>query len=95
MVEVTPTVTATDNVDPKPVVELVGVQVDQAEDGQGDGHTADDVQISSDGRIFVRAERSATGGSRTYTITYRAKDAAGNTGFASATVIVPKNAPDS
>lgn len=91
MVDVTPTVTATDDQDPNPVVRFVGVQVSQPDDGQGDGNTADDVQITSNGRILVRAERSATEGDRTYTITYRATDASGNTGFGSATVVVPKS----
>ena len=90
MVEVTPTVSATDNADPDPAVTLVGVEVNQPEDGQGDGHTSDDVEITSDGRIFVRAERSATDGPRIYTITYSATDQPGNTGFGSATVVIPR-----
>jgi hypothetical protein len=49
------------------------------------------VQVTADGRIFVRAERSASQGPRVYTITYRATDKAGNTGFASADVTVPRN----
>jgi von Willebrand factor type A domain len=92
MVQVTPTVTATDNADPNPTVALVGVEVSQPDDGQGDGHTADDVQITADGQVFVRAERSATDGPRVYTITYRATDQAGNVGFGSATVTVPRDA---
>jgi hypothetical protein len=91
MVEVTPTVTATDNEDPNPVVKLVGVEVSQPDDGQGDGNTSGDVQVTADGRIFVRAERSATEGARTYTITYRATDRSGNNGFGSATVVVPRS----
>jgi hypothetical protein len=91
MVEVTPTVTATDNEDPSPVVHLVGVTVSQPDDGQGDGSTSNDIVVTSDGRVFVRAERSATEGARTYTITYRATDRSGNTGFGSATVVVPKD----
>ncbi|HEX8096121.1 MAG TPA: hypothetical protein VF542_20035, partial [Jatrophihabitans sp.] len=91
MVEVTPTVTATDNEDPNPVVKLVGVEVSQPDDGQGDGNTSDDVQVTADGRVFVRAERSATDGARIYTITYRATDRSGNIGFGSATVLVPKD----
>ncbi|MDQ1745552.1 MAG: hypothetical protein QOE23_3891, partial [Pseudonocardiales bacterium] len=90
-VEVTPTVSATDNADSNPVVTLVGVQVDQPDDGQGDGDTVGDVEVTTDGRILVRAERSATNGARAYTITYKARDRSGNVGFGSATVVVPKD----
>ena len=91
MIAITPTTTVTDNLDPDPLVELVGVTVNEPEDGQGDGHTVDDVHVTPDGQIFVRAERSGKGGSRVYTITYRATDAAGNVAFASANVVVPKS----
>jgi len=91
MIELTPTVSATDNQDPAPAVRLVGVESSQPDDGQGDGNTLADVQVTADGRIFVRAERTATGGARVYTITYRATDQSGNIGFGSATVTVPKD----
>lgn len=91
MVEVKPTVSAKDNVDPSPIVELVGVTVSEPEDGQGSGNTANDVQVSADGRIYVRAERSGQGHGRVYTITYKATDASGNIGYASAKVNVPKS----
>ena len=91
MIAITPTVTATDNVDANPQVELVGVTMTEPDDAQGDGHTVNDVQVTPDGQIFVRSERSGKGGSRVYTITFRATDAAGNTAFASADVVVPKS----
>lgn len=91
MVPVTPSVTATDNQDPSPRVELVGVRASEPDDGQGDGSTADDVQIGPDGQIQLRAERSGKGNQRVYTITYKATDASGNIGFGSADVIVPKS----
>ena len=91
MIAITPTTTVTDNLDPNPRVEFAGVTVNEPDDGQGDGHTVDDVQVTPDGQIFVRAERSGKGGSRVYTITYRAIDAAGNVAFASANVVVPKS----
>jgi hypothetical protein len=91
MVAITPTIKVTDNVDPNPHVELVGVSVTEPDDAQGDGHTANDVQVTPDGQIFVRAERSGQGNGRVYTITVRATDAAGNTAFASANVVVPKS----
>ena len=91
MIAITPTTTVTDNLDPNPLVELVGVTVNEPEDGQGGGHTVEDVHVTPDGQIFVRSERSGKGGSRVYTITYRATDAAGNVSFASADVVVPKS----
>ncbi len=94
MIAITPTVTATDNLDPNPLVELVGVTMTEPDDGQGDGHTVDDVQVTPDGQIFVRAERSGRDGSRVYTITYRAIDAAGNVAFASANVLVSRSQAD-
>jgi hypothetical protein len=89
LVEVKLAVSVSDNLDPTPRVELVGVKVSEPDDGQGDGNTDDDVQITADGRIFVRAERSAQGNRRVYTITYRATDASGNIGYGSADVVVP------
>jgi hypothetical protein len=91
MIAITPAITATDNVDPNPRVELVGVTTTEPDDAQGDGHTVNDVQVTPDGQIFVRSERSGKGGSRVYTITFRATDEAGNTAFASANVVVPKS----
>ena len=69
----------------------MGVSVTEPDDAQGDGHTTNDVEVTPDGHIFVRAERSGTGGGRVYTTTIRASDAAGNTAFASADVVVAKS----
>lgn len=91
MIAITPTFTVTDNLDPNPLVELAGVSMSEPDDAQGDGHTVNDAEVMPDGQIFVRAERSGKGGSRVYTITFRATDAAGNVAFASADVVVPKS----
>lgn len=45
-----------------------------------------------DRSLFLRAERSASGNGRTYTITFVAVDAAGNEARATATVVVPNRA---
>jgi hypothetical protein len=39
--------------------------------------------------VQLRAERDGGGDGRVYTITFRVRDTAGNTGFATAQVIVP------
>jgi hypothetical protein len=71
---------ASDNSGEPPLVELVGVT----------SSDPDDIQITDDGRIFLRAERNWKNREpRIYTITYKASDAAGNTVEASAEVIVP------
>ncbi len=57
----------------------------------GAGHTADDIQVSVDGKIYLRAERSGKGDGRIYTITYTVTDASGNSTEASAIVEVPHN----
>ena len=59
------------------------------DDSKGDGRTSDDIQISANGSIYLRAERSGKGSSRVYTITYQAVDGAGNVVVDSATVTVP------
>lgn len=87
MVEILVNVTVTDNVDPNPEVRLESITSNQGENAIGDGNTSDDIVIDN-GRIFLRAERSGVSGDRVYTLTYSARDDAGNVGFGTATVTV-------
>jgi hypothetical protein len=48
-----------------------------------------DIVIVDDTQFLLRAERSALGDGRVYTITYQVTDDCGNTTTASATVTVP------
>ncbi len=89
MVEITPTITVTDDRDADPRVDLISVTSNEGDDVRGDGNTSQDVSVDASGRIFVRAERSALAEGRIYTITWRARDDSGNTSTASATVTVP------
>jgi len=89
MVEITPSWTVNDDIDPTPEVSLVSIVANEGDDTIGDGHTTDDIQIGDDGSIYLRAERSGTGSGRIYTITYEAVDACGNATVRSATVTVP------
>jgi hypothetical protein len=91
MVRISTNVTAVDNKDPNPLIKLVGVTSSEPDDAQGDGNTERDIQITEDGKIYVRAERSGKGDGRTYTITYQAMDKDGNTGFGSTDVVVSHN----
>jgi len=102
MVEVTPTVTASDACDPDPEVVLLNVTMNEGDEDltfdpeydttQGDGKTLNDIQYdASTGQIWLRAERSGSGTGRIYTLTFQATDDAGNTSSASTTVTVPRN----
>ncbi|HET8798584.1 MAG TPA: choice-of-anchor X domain-containing protein [Thermoanaerobaculia bacterium] len=89
MVEITPTISVSDDRDPDPRVDLVSITSNEGDDVRGDGNTSPDITIDPTGRIFLRAERSGLAEGRIYTITWRARDDSGNTSTASATVTVP------
>jgi len=102
MVEVTPTVTVTDNYDRYPDIKLESVTSNEPDDatGEGDGHTTQDIQTfqiwdsnqrKNIDKILLRAERDGKGSGRVYTITYTATDFSGNTARTSATVTVPRD----
>ncbi|MGZ8779625.1 MAG: hypothetical protein ACXW31_06860 [Thermoanaerobaculia bacterium] len=86
MVDVTASITVSDNVDPSPSIRLVSITASEpleATDIQGAGFASDDRQFA------LRSERSGqrTQG-RVYTVTYSATDASGNQSTAQATVTV-------
>ena len=72
---------------------LVGVTSDEPDNAPGgsDGETIQDIVIVDETTFRLRAERDERGDGRTYTITYRAIDGAGNSTEASAVVTVPRN----
>jgi hypothetical protein len=86
-------VSVTDDADPNPTVTLVSITSSEPDNGLGDGDTLGDIQgaaFGTDDREFLlRAERSGKGDGRVYTVTYQARDAAGNTTTATAQVSVP------
>jgi len=76
-------------------VRLLGVRRSEPDDapGSGDGRTTGDVagvEPGDDRDVLLRAERSSTGAGRTYTLTYRLTDAAGNTRTLEVPVVVPR-----
>ena len=93
MIPITTSIQINDICDPNPRDVLLSIVSNEPDNGTGDGHTSNDIQgavFATDDRSFLlRAERSATGKGRVYTVTYRATDASGNSSNASATVIVP------
>jgi hypothetical protein len=75
-------------------VVIAKVTSDEPEDAQGggDGNTLNDIVIAADCKsVQLRAERQGGGNGRVYTITFKVKDAAGNTTTATAKVSVPKS----
>lgn len=70
---------------------IVNVTSSEPDNGLGDGDTANDIVITGDRTLQLRAERSGRGNGRTYTITVQATDAAGNTTTATTTAFVPKS----
>ena len=90
-VEAKTEVTASDIADPSPKVTLVSVTSNEPDNAAGDGNTIDDIIILGNFVFNLRAERSGTGGGRTYTITYKATDASGNFATTSVTVKIPHN----
>jgi hypothetical protein len=86
-------VEVSDVCDPSPKVTLVSIS--SSEPDSPPGATTNDVHAASygtDDRTFLlRAERSAKGRGRVYTVRYRAVDASGNTTFATAQAVVPQH----
>ena len=78
---------ATDNFDPN--VNLSSVVIASVSSDEGTAASGD-IVISGDCKsVQLRATRDGNGDGRVYTITFRARDAAGNTSFVTATVSVP------
>ncbi|HYS05284.1 MAG TPA: hypothetical protein VEW47_08835 [Candidatus Dormibacteraeota bacterium] len=81
--------------DPTAGAVLVSATSSEPDDdpGAGDGNTSGDIQDAvhdtAANRPHLRAERSADGPGRTYTLTYRARDASGNATSALGVVTVP------
>lgn len=81
--------------DPTAAVLLVSATSSEPDDtpGGGDGNTTEDIQDASIGTpdtvVLLRAERSADGPARIYTLTYAAQDSSGNTTSALQVVLVP------
>jgi hypothetical protein len=94
MMDITATLTASDNCGPVAIY-LDGLASNEADDdaGDGDGSTVDDIQGeaigSADSHFRLRAERDAGGEGRFYTAAYSALDEAGNVSPVHPTVFVP------
>jgi hypothetical protein len=89
MAEILATVTAQDNCDASPMINLVSVASNEPDNGIGDGNTVDDIVIIDDMNLLLRSERAGGGDGRIYTITYMATDYSGNTTVGTTEVRVP------
>jgi len=74
-------------------VYILKITSDEAENGNGDGNTLNDIVIAGDCKTAqLRAERSVSGNGRVYTITFKVKDSAGNFTTATGQVTVRSSA---
>lgn len=89
MVEIKVNAQVTDNIDPTPHHNIVKIATNDGYIVRGDLLTSDDIEIKPDKRVFLRAKPSKNGQERIYTITYGAKDSAGNLTQTTAEVRVP------
>ncbi len=88
-VEVTLTITVSDQCDPVPTCGIISLTSSEPADGRGDGSTTPDMMVTGALGARLRAERRGGGGGRLYTLTVQCEDAAGNKAPAAATVAVP------
>lgn len=94
LVDVSVAVQVTDGLSGPAGFTLKAVTSNEADNGLGDGDTVGDIQGFTlggpDTTGQLRAERSAQGTGRIYTLLYEGKDLAGNTASCSAIVTVPR-----
>jgi hypothetical protein len=87
MVAVTVTVIASDLVDPHPTSHIISITSSEPVNGNGDGNTSTDWEITGPLTANIRAER-AGGTDRVYTLTIATTDFSGNTAHGIVTVTV-------
>jgi hypothetical protein len=75
---------------PMITVEVFGDEDDETPTGKNEVHSPD-AKDKAVGTLRLRAERVDTGDGRVYLIVVKATDEAGQTGFATVTVVVPKS----
>jgi hypothetical protein len=68
---------------------IVSVTSSEPDNALGDGNTTQDWRVTGPLSVLLRAERSGTGSGRTYAITVRSVDAAGNATTSTTSVLVP------
>jgi hypothetical protein len=101
MVLITPSFSVSDDSDPNPVVTLELITMNEGDETNtydplfdttlGDGNTLNDIQVNTNGEIYLRAERSGKGEGRIYTLMFKVTDVSGNSSSKTVTVTVPHN----
>jgi hypothetical protein len=91
MVPITVGALASDNCDPAPVTQIISVTSNEPINGQGDGDTEPDWEITGPLTLNLRAERSGKGAGRNYTITIQTTDSSDNSSTETISVSVPKS----
>jgi rhamnogalacturonan endolyase len=89
MVSVSLNVELVDLIDPAPTARIVSVTSNEPVNGDDDGDTEPDWEITGPLTVALRAERSGTGTGRVYTIQVAGTDAAGNVTLQTVAVAVP------
>ena len=89
MVPIVVTAEAVDLLDPDAFVRIVSVASSEPVNGEDDGDTDVDWEITGPLSVDLTAERSGRGTGRVYTITVEARDASGNTTTGTLDVRVP------
>ena len=89
MREVTVSVDVSGNCDAAVECVVTSAESDEPINGQGDGNTSPDWEITGDLTVDLRAERSGLGDGRVYTINLLCTDDSGNTSTSSVEVNVP------
>lgn len=89
MVPVQVTAATLDNCSAAPVCTITSVTSNEPDNGLGDGDTANDIVVTGDLTVNLRAERSGTGTGRVYTVNGQCADTAGNSAPWNTAVTVP------
>jgi hypothetical protein len=78
-----------DNCDPNPITTIHSISSNEPVNGTGDGDSAPDWGLIGNNVVYLRAERSAKGSGRIYTITVKCSDINGLSSYGDVTVTVP------
>jgi hypothetical protein len=89
MVQVAVDIHATDSCDLDTACKILSISSSEPANGQGDGNTSTDWEITGDLRANLRAERAGRGSNRVYAITGQCTDASGNSAEQTVDVIAP------
>jgi hypothetical protein len=91
MVAVSLSAVVSDACDAVPVTHIIAVASNEPINGNGDGNTAPDWEVTGRLTLNLRAERAGGGNGRIYTITVESRDASGNASVQTVNVTVPHN----